>query len=507
MKRILLLTTIMGGIWETSVAQAQQQITIVEAQPIEITIPVDILKNYHPQSCAFLQSANKQQLFWQCVMEPSYGLTADVSDTGENKDGATREESSRLSGVDQAQAKQQTQIEAIAPTPAIVPELADGLTSSADIPADESAEVEIEGCGGAEWTPVALWLGKIDTNFNLKQSWFFNEGVLTEKSFTTFMHVNNDGELFATPIIFDDLAAGVYHTEILKVIPTNLPASFEKKAHITDVSEIVFLSDGDQLIIQTDDNGTKDIKKLHQFQEVDWLDRSRITTLGTGTATIIERPNTNLLLYVPITITIENQAKVDAIIKQNNPNYNRFGYAQNEEKAQESSLIMCLSPNGVHQASAIIPEADIEKLVAMQDNRVSLLMVDQNKIFIRNIDNNCHVSSAQAVELPVSQFDQEGTLLEQDEDAIFLHRVIAMPDQSLAILYMQAAIAQHHLVRIDRNGRVVQKVNLDSIMDGHDQRTLGLDIIDVPGKQELIISVSPPYFEEITPKLYKVNFN
>ena len=58
MKRILLLTTIMGGIWETSVAQAQQQISIVEAEPIEITIPADILKNYHLQSCAFLQSAN-----------------------------------------------------------------------------------------------------------------------------------------------------------------------------------------------------------------------------------------------------------------------------------------------------------------------------------------------------------------------------------------------------------------------------------------------------------------
>lgn len=506
----MLLTTIMGGIWETSVAQAQQQISIVEAEPIEITIPADILKNYHLQSCAFLQSANKQQLFWQCVMEPSYALTSNVSDISDNKDGATREEAlSMSSGADQAQAKQDNQIETTVPTPTIVPELAGGLTSSADASADESAEAEIEGCGGDEWTPVALWLGKIDTNFNLKQSWFFNEGILTEKSFTTFMHVNNDGELFATPIIFDDLAAGVYHTEILKVTLTNnMPASFEKKAHVKDESEIVFLSDGDQLIIQTDGDGTRDIKKLHQFQEVDWLDRSRITTLGTGTATIIERPNTNLLLYVPITVTVENQAKVDAIIKQNNPNYNRFGYAQNEEKAQESSLIMCLSPNGVHQASAIIPEDDIEKLVAMQDNKVSLLRVDQNKIFIRNIDNNCHVSSTQAVELPVSQFDQEGALLEKDDDAIFLHRVIPMPDQSLAILYVQPAILQHHhLVRIDRNGRVVQKVNLDSIMDGHDQRTLGLDIIGVPGKQELIISVSPPYFEEMTPKLYKVNFD
>ena len=541
MRRILLLSTLLTtGSLMTVSAHAQQAVPSGNdrVERLKTTVPAEVLENYRVNACSFLQSPNQSQVFLQCRMEPAYPLNVagsdsdapqvassfDVTENPETPvtDGrvAAKERKEDLTSEDFT-ADPNNNLGATTRDEAIKP----AYISEADISEGEM------GCGGGEWIPSALWVGKIDAQGMLTQNWLVNESILIEKNFSMIDSVSDQGQLFALASGYDD-ANDNSLTKIL-ISPTNQQElSFQESGVLKGDLSLNFLSNQNFVGIEIDQKESLP-SKIQEIQSINtkvmWsVDLKKLAADNhwelNDIAYVTERPNHSILVYGGVESLVQ-QDQEKQLNNQSGVLSLGHGYPQQINEEINPQFLLCLSETGQTMGAGMIQQ-EYHQIVTTSDNTVRFIsMIDPDmsnkypQLVLRSVDNNCHVSARQSVNLPARPI-QDGV-----EIYVVLESIVSLTGNEMAVLYKQTTIADakqetivYMLAKIDQNGKVVLDIPVTEVFNDTDGNFGGLsaNLLSVPSANQVFIAIVNDTILEnaadqekflAIPRLYKVNLN
>ena len=540
MRRILLLSTLLTTASLMTVSAHAQQAILSgndRVERLKTTIPAEVLQNYRVNACSFLQSPNQSQVFLQCRMEPAYPLnvpteTSDIrtlTDPTENPetpvtDGrvAAKERKEDLTSEDFT-ADPNNNLGATTRDEAIKP----AYISEADISEGEM------GCGGGEWIPSALWVGKIDAQGTLTQNWLVNESILTEKNFSSIDSVSDQGQLFALSSGFDH-AGDHLLTKILGSFTNQPELSFQETTVLKGDFTLKVLANQQIIGMEISEEEGVIFANIKRMQPTDgqvlWnVDIAKLAAdnhwhLSYVAYDVTERPNHSLLVYGAMEMPEEKEQSRQ---KRDQPSVLSLDQLNAQPIDEEISpeFLLCLSEAGQIMGAGMIQQ-EYSQVVTMPDNTVRFIsMIDPDmsnkypQLVLRSVDNNCHVSARQSVNLPARPI-QDGV-----EIYVVLESIVLLTGNEMAVLYKQTTIADakqetivYMLAKIDQNGKVVLDIPITEVFNDTDGNFGGLNanLLSIPSVNQVFIAIvndtilenaaDPERFLAV-PRLYKVNLN
>jgi len=405
----------------------------------------------------------------------------------------------------------------------------DELENSIDISEEEMGM----GCGGGEWIPSALWIGKIDAQGTLTQNWLVNESILTEKSFSSIDSVSDQGQLFALSSGFDNTGDHLL-TKILGSFTNQPELSFQETTVLKGDFTLNILANQQIIGMESfwEEEGIfANIKRMQPTDgQVLWnVDIAKLAAdnhwhLGEIAYDVTERPNHSLLVYGAMEMPDEKGPSKQNRDQPGVLSLDQFNAQQIDEEISPEFLL-CLSANGQTMGVGMIQQED-HQIVTMLDNTVRFISVIDpdmsNKypqLVLRSVDNNCHVSARQSVNLPARPI-QDGV-----EIYMGLESIVPLSGNEMAVFYKQTTIADakqetivYMVAKIDQNGKVVLDIPITEFFNNTEGNFDGLnfDALSIPSaKQVLITIVNNTILENAAdqekflaiPRLYKVNLN
>jgi len=389
------------------------------------------------------------------------------------------------------------------------------------------------GCGGGEWIPSALWVGKIDAQGTLTQNWLVNESILTEKNFSSIDSVSDQGQLFALSSGFDN-ADDHLLTKILGSFTNQPELSFQETTVLKGDFTLKVLANQQIIGMEISEEEGVIFANIKRMQPTDgqvlWnVDIAKLAAdnhwhLSYVAYDVTERPNHSLLVYGAMEMPEEKEQSRQ---KRDQPSVLSLDQLNAQPIDEEISpeFLLCLSEAGQIMGAGMIQQ-EYSQVVTMPDNTVRFIsMIDPDmsnkypQLVLRSVDNNCHVSARQSVNLPARPI-QDGV-----EIYVVLESIVLLTGNEMAVLYKQTTIADakqetivYMLAKIDQNGKVVLDIPITEVFNDTDGNFGGLNanLLSIPSVNQVFIAIvndtilenaaDPERFLAV-PRLYKVNLN